>query len=322
MSESPDLTAAGAVEDALPVLARKTPLAQYNPANPFLATIEEAIANNIGAEELNRLLDAAERVDTKLAKQAFTAALTAFQDECPCIPKSSTAKIVTQKGTYAYDYPALEECERIALPLLHKHGFVKRHGSVTLDGPNLTASCILEHSEGHTDETFYTLSIESRAGMSAAQKGGAAETYAKRRAFINAAGLRIGGEDTDGGENAEPVETIDAQQAMSINDLIIQATDGVEGAVTNWKTRIFGKYGIDALEQLPADKFDEVAAKIQGTIDPPSLQARLRRMASPAVWDADSVALRPDPHAEDVEACGGSVPVSLRAVCGTGLRPA
>jgi hypothetical protein len=255
------------------------PLAQFNPANPFLATIETAIAKKIGAEELNRLLDAAERVDNRLAKQAFTDALIAFQADCPPIPKSSTATIVTQKGTYAYDYPPLEDCERIAMPFLHKHGLARRYGDVTKDGESVTVACILDHRGGHSEATKYTADRESRGGLSGAQKGGAAETYAKRRAFINAAGLRIVGEDTDGAGDAEPPETITEEQANQLNDLIIQVTDGVKEKVEAWKTKLLKATGawddsvhgqIDgplSLADIPAVRFDEYAGKIQKAID-------------------------------------------------------
>lgn len=52
----------------------------------------------------------------------IAAALAAFQAEMPTVPKSHTATVKSDKGSYSYTYAGLADVSEAAMPLLAKHG--------------------------------------------------------------------------------------------------------------------------------------------------------------------------------------------------------
>lgn len=53
---------------------------------------------------------------------ALAKALAAFQAEMPTVPKSHTATVKSDKGSYSYTYAGLADVSEAAMPLLAKHG--------------------------------------------------------------------------------------------------------------------------------------------------------------------------------------------------------
>ena len=81
------------------ITTRSTPLARTDQGPDQIAQLlQVAIDKNISVEAMEKLVELHERVSARQAASEFAAAMAEFQAECPSIPKTSTAKIVTQSG--------------------------------------------------------------------------------------------------------------------------------------------------------------------------------------------------------------------------------
>lgn len=166
---------------------------------PMEAMIALAEKGTVSVEVMERMLDMQERILERDARMAFIAALARFQAECPQIKKSKTAKIVMKGGgAYSYKYAPLDEITRTVTPILHKHGFSYTWNSEET-GNGVRAVFILRHVDGHTEESSFLALTDTSASMSAAQKGGAAATYARRQSMEMGLGLSTS-DDVDGAD--------------------------------------------------------------------------------------------------------------------------
>ncbi len=178
-----------------------------------------AVEKGVSVEHLEKLVALHERMEERQAAKEFSAAMAAFQAECPAIKKSSTAQIVTGGGAkFGYTYAELDEIARTINPIMAKHGLSYSWDS-TVDGGKLTCVCTVRHAAGHSQNSTFTLPIDTKAGMSEQQKVAAALTFAQRKSLASVMGLTTTDEDTDGGAEVDPTK-ISADQMTVISDLI------------------------------------------------------------------------------------------------------
>lgn len=167
-------------------------------------------------EALEKLVALHERVEAKRAAGEFASAMAAFQQTCPSIPRSSTAKIVTKSGSsYSYRYAELDQIAEIVKPFLGEAGMFYSWDTED-QGDKVKCTCILRHSNGHMVSSTFSCPTDSKADMSGAQRNGSAVTYAKRQSLIQVLGLTTCDPDTDGADHAK----ITKHQAMTIETLI------------------------------------------------------------------------------------------------------
>ena len=165
------------------------------------AMLTLAIEKGVDVAALEKLVALHERVSDRAAAVEFAEAMSAFQNECPPISKTSEAKITSGSGgQYSYRYAELDEIARTVRPLCHKHGLSYSWDSL-MEGEKLTCTCIVRHVNGHQITAHFTAPTESKAGMSSQQKHAAALTYARRQSLIQALGLTTCDPDMDGGES-------------------------------------------------------------------------------------------------------------------------
>ena len=209
-------------------------------------TIMQAIAFGLEkgtpVEVMEKLYNLYERDADRKAAQEFAAAMAAFQSECPPIPKTSTAKIITNSGAnYSYNYAELDEIARKVRPLLAKHGLSYTWDSEVTDG-GVVCTCIVRHENGHSVGAKFACPTDAAAKMSGAQKQASALTYARRQSLVQALGLTTCDPDIDGA-SPDQRATITAQQAADIGVLI----DEVKAD----KGRLLKCFGVDRIEDLP-----------------------------------------------------------------------
>lgn len=210
--------------------------------------VQMAIERNVPVELLERLVALKERVEARDARKAFFDAVSSFQDKCPEIIKSSTAKITTRKGgQYSYTYAPLDVIARTIRPILREHG-LSYSFDVASEGKTLIVSCVLRHIDGHEERSSFPVPIETDAAMSDAQKNGAALTYGKRQSLVAVLGLTTADEDVDAAKQ-EPstAERITAEQAANLSDLIEEV--GAD------KAKFLKFAQIDTLADLPASSY-------------------------------------------------------------------
>lgn len=150
--------------------------------------ISQAIAQQIPVEALEKLLAMRRELKAEKAKEEFDRAMKSFQAKCPTIEKKVQG--------YNYKYADLTTIVEQVKELLSKNGF-----SYTFDTDEtenkITVYCKVKHIGGHTETSKAIITRETTTKMNASQQSGAAMTYGKRYAFVNAFAILTGDEDTD-----------------------------------------------------------------------------------------------------------------------------
>lgn len=225
------------------------------PDTSIAAILGNAVEKGMAPEALEKLVALYERVADRQAAQEFSASMAAFQAECPSIAKTSEAEIVTRSGAkYGYKYAELDEIARTVRPLLHKHGLSYTWDSAE-DKGSIVCSCIVRHANGHSVTAKFSCSIDSAAAMSGAQKSGAALTYARRQALIQALGLTTTDGDNDAALPAHDPRPVTDNQAANLDALIDEV--GADRA------KFLKFFGVDKVGLVPAYRFAEAVKMLE-----------------------------------------------------------
>ena len=192
------------------------PAGQAELATLMRAAVEQGEA---GVAALERIVALQERMDATRARGEFVAALARVQADCPVIERRSP--IPDASGRIKYRYAPLENIIHVAGPVLRDNGF---SWMFSVDYPEgaTTVCCTLAHISGHLQESCVRMPGVNVPKANAAQNEGAAITYGKRLAFLNATGLTTADEDTDGRSveaDIEAAEPITEQQAADLRAL-------------------------------------------------------------------------------------------------------
>lgn len=215
-----------------------------------------AIERGVDVEVLERLVALQERVTERNARAAFFEALASFQEECPEIPKSATAKIATRKGgAYSYSFAPLEAITRTIRPILRRHG-LSYSWDVEPGQGGLHVVCVLRHIEGHEERAMFPVPTGTDAAMSEAQKHGAALTYGKRQSLTSVLGLTTADPDADSpAGRPSSSETISDRQAADLSALIDEV--GVD------RQRFLRWLGVSDLAQLRASDYSRAVNALE-----------------------------------------------------------
>lgn len=161
--------------------------------------IAKAIEKDSPLDVLTKLNEMRKEMDGENAKRAYFAALSAFQAECPEVPKSRVA----HGSKFNYNYAPLEVVVRTVSPFLTKHGLSY---DLKYEQPEINiviATCVAHHVGGHSEESVVKMPIDPEAFMNPQQQIGSAITYGKRYAFCNVFGIMTADQDDDG-KGADP----------------------------------------------------------------------------------------------------------------------
>ena len=171
------------------------PLPALPADNSAEALISQAVANGASIDTLERLIALREKVLAEKAKEAFNAAMAAFQAECPVIKK--TKEVKTKAGVVAYRYAPIESAVIQVKELIQKHGF-RYSTTMELHEGRVKAFCRVVHTLGYEEVSAMEVPLGTKTDiMSQSQVVAAASTFAKRYAFLNAFGIMTGDEDND-----------------------------------------------------------------------------------------------------------------------------
>jgi len=206
------------------------------------ALIAMAINADLDIEKLERLMAMKEREENKTAYAAFVVAISQFQADCPTVKKTGT--VTDKNGRGLYTYPKFDSIMKTIQPHMEANSLSVRFNSDISEG-QVKICCMVSHSAGHTDESFFSCPIEANmtGGANASQRTASANSFAKRYALMNA--LNIAGsdyDDDDGQILGKAPEVITKEQAASIRD-DLTAMDADEAYFCNWLK-------IDALESM------------------------------------------------------------------------
>jgi len=213
------------------------------------------------------------------AAEAFNAAMSRFQADCPTIIKEKGVK--TNSGQTAYKYAPIEVVEAQIRPTEHAHGFNHRFDQdVNLPAGFVGVLCIVTHRAGHSITTTARYRLGGKTSMmSDTQQDAAAESFAKRRAISNAYGLVLAGEDMDGGTGklkpAGPssVAPDDVTKQGLVRELWA-ALKTVRGTEVNWNASnqwlwdhaILDSGVPETAPNLTSDRLREVIGKVKAVL--------------------------------------------------------
>jgi hypothetical protein len=234
---------------------RRAAIAPVDEASQVMSLLAAGLERGVPPESLEKLVLLHEHIQRRNAELEFSRALVAFQDDCPVIPRSSTAKIVTGSGSgYEYKFADYEQIMETIRPSLTKHGL-----SVSFDasaaGPLLKCTCTLRHSNGHSAMSSFELPTENKSGATPQQKYGGALTYAKRMTLIAILGLTLGDPDPENVSDPTPV-TSDA--LANIRALL------AEVCPTEPEAQRFYKFmGVTRLEDIRQTRYAEAIRALE-----------------------------------------------------------
>src|SRR5688572_7359075 len=115
---------------------------------PAEILISQAIKKGAPIDTLERLMALRKEVLAEKAKEAFNAAMAAFQEECPVIEKTKAVK--TKSGTEAYKYAPIESIVSQVKDIIRRHGF-RYSTTMKLGERTVTVYCRVVHELGHEE---------------------------------------------------------------------------------------------------------------------------------------------------------------------------
>ncbi len=173
------------------VVPQENQLANYSTEQ----LIARAIDQKVDVGTMERLLAMAEKMQAIKAKQEFDKAMATFQAQCPAIKKD---KEVIVGGKVAYKYAPIDSIVSQVKNYLQQNGFSYSTNMELLE-TGVKVFVKVTHIAGHSEVTEMNVPLGTKTNlMSASQQVAAAQTFAKRYAFLNAFGIMTGDEDNDG----------------------------------------------------------------------------------------------------------------------------
>jgi len=226
---------------------------QVQPSAVPASPIQAAIQSGASPTELLQFMELQERWEAGEAKKAFTQAMAKFRADCPTILKTEKA----HNSTYASIAGTLRQIKGLMSSCGLSHSW-----RTNQEGQAITVTCVVMHSQGHSEETSLTASPDTSGSKNAIQAIGSTVKYLERYTLEACLGLTSDDEMDDDGQAAGGVERIAEEQAMQIHAKLTDNDIDVDKFIGR-TNRI---YGCNGLNDLRADLFDEVMKAIDGII--------------------------------------------------------
>lgn len=223
------------------------PLPGANPSgtpDPYLAVIERAARDpTIDIVKFQQLMTMRERVEDRLAKQAFDNAIALAKGELGPIVKNRQVDFETAKGRTRYRYEDFAAVASAVDPVLASHGLSYRFRS-DQQGPRLKVTCRVSHHDGYGEETSLEANNDTSGNKNDIQAVGSAATYLQRYTLKLALGLAAAS-DTDARKEDDP--TIDIDQLAFIEQQLRDTESDV--------ARFLKHVGAPSLEALTVKQY-------------------------------------------------------------------
>jgi hypothetical protein len=237
------------------LLKVEPPVAPVSEAGALISFLERAARDpSVDVDKFERLMAMKERVEAQSAARKFNAAVSAAKGKIPPIFKNKTVDFTSQKGRTNYRHEDFAEIARVVDPVLAKHGLSYRYRSQQFSG-KLTVTCVLSHASGHFEETTLEIGEDHTGNKNAIQAVGSSATYLQRYTLKLALGLSASTDDDGKASAAAAIETITAEQATTLQELI-------ESVGGNQK-QFLAYFKIEKLAELPITQFDRALSAVK-----------------------------------------------------------
>lgn len=267
--------------DAALVQRPETLPAQLDPQ----ALIEKAIEAGAGIDTMERLFVLAKEMRAVKAHEAWYAAMAEFQQKCPAIKKTATARM---KG-YAYTFAPLDEICSTVQPVMGPLGLSMRWTTPKIEGDKVTVTCVISHRLGHFessgDVVMPIMGATQRSdgsgegGANAAQRVGISLTYAKRYSLLGILGLAPEDDDDAAGAGGAPqqqggqsshgqdLESVVAENQLKRLMAIAGGKKWSEEAIHD----LISGYGYNSRKEIKVKDYEAICDKLK--LDPPGKAA-------------------------------------------------
>lgn len=203
---------------------------QEIPAAPTpLTLLQQAVAQGLDLDKLEKLMELQDRWQKQEAKKAFFDALAGFQAIAPVIKKNRKANINSPKGSYSYKFADLGAIASQIKKALDICGLSYRWEFQDNNG-KLKVTCFLSHRDGHTETASMEAGKDMSGGKNDIQQIGSTQTYLQRYTLIGALGLSTADEDNDG--RSAPTAQQEPQPGPTEEEILAQWQQSVNGCNT------------------------------------------------------------------------------------------
>lgn len=160
--------------------------------------ISQALAQGLGIDVLERLMDLQERWEANQSRKLFFEALSKFQSELPEIKKTKKVSYASSKGgNVNYNYSPLPYIIKAIKKPLKNNGFSYRWEFTETNG-KIKCDCIINHIGGHSEICSMEADKDTSGNKNDIQSIGSARTYLQRYTLNGGFGLATMDEDNDG----------------------------------------------------------------------------------------------------------------------------
>ena len=232
--------------------------------NPMSVMARLAYSGKLDVAVMERFMDLQDRYEKKQAAEQFGQALSLFQAKCPKIEKKRGVSLRGNPDQPDYYFASYQDIMDQIKPTLESCGLSVTFSTESLEGQSIRCTCSIRCS-AHVERSTFDLPIPTQMKVNSSQQMGAANSYAKRYALVNALNIPVGDEDNDAANLG--IQPIDDDAKSEINQLL-KDTDADREAFFNW-------IGVDTTEEMTMNdylkargklrkKFDEQQAKLRG----------------------------------------------------------
>lgn len=223
--------------------AEVIPLSQ-NTITP-MEMLNRAVSGGATIEVLERLMVLQERWEANVARQEFNEALAAAKAEIEPIVKN---RVGHNNKKYA-DFAAVAEAIQPALARHH----INYRFRTKQDDKQIFVTCILSHPAGHQEENTLGGPPDKTGSKNDIQAIGSSQQYLMRYSLLASLGLST--TEDDDGAAAGRGETVSAEQAKNLRDMIA-AAQASEPKFLKWAK-------VEKIEDIAASFYDSCVEAIQ-----------------------------------------------------------
>lgn len=235
------------------------------PSTALIQVIERAASNpNIDVEKMERLLAMQERILSRNAEMAFSAAMTAAQQEMTPISADAVNPQTHSK------YASFAKLDRVLRPIYTKHGFSLSFDEGDSPKPeHVRVLCYVSHIEGFSRTYHRDMPADGKGAkggdvMTKTHAAGAAGSYGARYLLKGIFNVAVGEEDKDGNQAGA---LITEDQVTVLMDLASEV--GAD------RKKFLEFMGVEKLADIPAKSFIKAKTALESK--------RMRNAATPSI---------------------------------------
>jgi hypothetical protein len=199
------------------------------------------------------------KITEREAKNAFDAAFSTMQPELPVVARRGTISGESRRtgDRLNQSYGRWEDISPAIMPVLAKHGFgIRFRQEPVIDAAGATKTritCVLSHAQGHREETFFDLPLDTSGSKNNVQAYGSTASYGRRYSAMLALNIVTKGEDDDS-VAAGSSDLINEEQTAKLKERIAEAGIHIR--------RFCAVMKVDGIAQLRAGQITEAERHI------------------------------------------------------------